>query len=323
MPTFSKSKRSMIALLCSCAAFGALAQSRPLTAIVPWPAGGPSDFVIRQLQPDMSKYLGQAIVVENLGGVSGAIGVQKALSATADGNTVLVGSPMELIIAPLAFSSVKYNPSDIRMAAQIVKAPLVLLARKDLPASNVDELIALADKGGELSIANAGTGSFYHLAAEKFAQQSGVKLLHVPYKGSAPVLADLMGGQIDLSFTIMTGNVPNLISEGKVKALGLATTTPLAKFPQLAALGAHPKLAGFEFNSWAGIMVPRHTPEEAVNRLNKAAYEALQNPEVRKAFEATGTQVVPSTSLAELDRVYRLEITRYQSIAKSINLQKQ
>jgi tripartite-type tricarboxylate transporter receptor subunit TctC len=299
--------------------------AKPVNLIVPWPAGGPSDFVARQIQPDMTRSLGQPVVIDNVGGVGGAMGVQKALNAPADGYTAVLGSPLELVIQPITNAAVKWKSEDLKMAGLLVKAPLVLLARKDLPASTVDELMALAARPGakELSIANAGTGSMYHLIAEKFTQQTGVRFIHVPYKGTTPMVADLMGGQVDLAFTIFAGNVPALLTEGKVKVIGVTSTTPPARFPQVPALAAHPKLQGFEFDSWAGIQVPRNTPEAAVARLNKAVHDALQNAEVRKAFEASGNVVVVPSTPAELDRLYQAEIARYQAIARSIKLQPQ
>lgn len=327
MTPFLQRSATVLATLCLAAA-SAVAQgwpARPVTLVVPWPAGGPSDFVARQVQNDVVKALGQPLVVENVGGVGGALGVQKMLAGS-DGHTMLLGSPLELIIPPLTIATVKYKPGDLRMVAQLVKAPLVLLARKDLPANNVDELMALAAKQrGQrpLALANTGPGGMFHLVGEKFAQQSGIELLHVPYKGSAPAMGDLMGGQVDLMFTIFAGPVPATIADGKLKVIGLATAQPLARFPQIPALAAHPRLAGFEFDSWAGIQVPRQTPEDVAQRLNKALYEAMQNPATRQAFEGVGNQVVAPMSLAELERVYQAEITRYQAIAKSMNLQAQ
>lgn len=299
--------------------------SRLVTMIVPWPAGGPSDFVARQIQPDMQKALGQTLIIENVGGVGGAMGVQKLLNGPADGYQMTLGSPLELVIAPIALSTVKYKPEDVRLVAQLVKAPMVLIARKDLPVNNVDDLLALAAKPGtkELSFANPGPGSMFHLAAEKFSQQTGLKFLHVPYKGSAPMMGDLMGGQVDLALTIFAGPIPGMIAEGKVKALGITARAPLPRFPQVAALAAHPRLAGYEFDSWAGLQVPRSTPDDVASRLHKAAYEALQNPAVRKAFEDSGNLVVAPQSLAELDRTFRAEIARYQAIAKSIDFKPQ
>ena len=298
--------------------------NKPVTLVVPWPAGGPSDFVARQIQNDVSKAIGQTLIVENVGGVGGALGVQKMLTGT-DGHTFLLGSPLELIIPPLTLASVKYKPNDLRMVAQLVKAPMVLVARKDLPANNLDELLALAakSKNKPLAMANTGPGGMFHLVGEKFAQQAGIELLHIPYKGSAPALNDLFGGQVDLMFTIFAGPVPAMIADGKLKAIGLTTAKPLAKYPLIQALAAHPGLAGFEFDSWAGIQVPRNTPEDVVNRLNKALYDAMANPQTRSAFENVGNLVVPPTSPAELDRIYQAEIARYQAIAKSINLQPQ
>lgn len=296
---------------------------KPVTLVVPWPAGGPSDFVARQVQADVQKALGQPLVIENVGGVGGALGVQKMLSGN-DGHTLLLGSPLELIIPPLTIASVKYKPQDLRMVAQLVKAPLVLVARKDLPASSVDELVALAARQGKpLAMANTGPGSMFHLVAENFAQQLGIELTHVPYRGSAPAMGDLMGGQVDLMFTIFAGPIPPSIADGKLKAIGLAAARPLPKFPNIPGLAAHPRLAGFEFDSWAGIQVPRNTPEDVAQRLNKALYDAMQNPAVRTAFENVGNQVVPPMALADLDRVYQGEIARYQAIARSINLQPQ
>ena len=311
------------------AASAALAQawpSKPVSLVVPWPAGGPSDFVARQIQNDTQKALGQTLIVENIGGVGGAMGVQKMLTGT-DGHTLLLGSPLELIIPPLTLATVKYKPTDLRMVAQLVKAPLVLVARKDLPANNIEELLALAAqgkvKGKPLSMANTGPGSMFHLVAEKLAQTTGPEFLHVPYKGSAPAMGDLMGGQVDLMFTIFAGPIPATIADGKLKAIGLATAKPLAKFPQIGALAMHPKLAGFEFDSWAGVQAPRNTPEDVAQRLNKALYDAMANPQTRQAFENAGNTVVQPMSLAELDRIYQAEIARYQAIAKSINLQPQ
>ena len=309
------------------AASAVLAQAwptKPVSLVVPWPAGGPSDFVARQIQSDTQKALGQTLIVENIGGVGGAMGVQKMLTGN-DGHTLLLGSPLELIIPPLTLATVKYKPTDLRMVAQLVKAPLVLLARKDLPASNIEELLALVAqrKDKPLTMANTGPGSMFHLVAEKLAQAMGSEFVHVPYRGSAPAMGDLMGGQVDLMFTIFAGPIPATIADGKLKAIGLAAAKPLPKFPQIAALASHPRLAGFEFDSWAGVQVPRNTPEDVAQRLNKVLNDAMANPQTRQAFESTGNIVVPPLTLAELDRLYQSEIARYQAVAKSINLQPQ
>ena len=305
----------------------AMAQTWPtkaVTLMVPWPAGGPSDFVARQIQPGVQRALGQPLVIENLGGVGGALGVQKMLSAT-DGHAALLGSPLELIIPPLTLASVKYKPTDLRLVAQMVKAPLVLLARKDLPANTIDELLALAaqQKDKPLSIAHTGSGSMFHLVGEKFAQMTGVPLVQVPYKGAAPALSDLMGGQVDLMFTVFGGSVPASVNTGKFKAIGLASSQPRPSFPQVGTLATHRLLKGFEFDSWAAVLMPRGTPDAVAKRMNQAVYDAVQIPQTRQALEATGNLLVAPTSLEELEHVYQSEIQRYQGIAKSINLQPQ
>ena len=321
-------KRSLFGLLCSAAVLQAVAQTFPSKAVnlvVPYPAGGPSDFVARQLQPELNRLLGQPVIIENIGGVGGAIGIQKVLNAPADGYNMTLGTPMELVLAPLAMSAVKFKPDDMKLVAQLVTASMVLITRKDLPANNVDELIAMAKKPSakELSYGSVGPGSLYHLIGEKFAQQTGTKMLHVPYKGAAPLMTDLMGGQIDMVFIPFAGSTPAMITEGKVKALGLTTKAPHPRFPNIPALAAQKGMEGFEFDLWAGIEVPKNTPADVTAKLNKAIYEALQNADIRKAYEATGNTVAKPMSPEELARVYNSETSRYQAIAKSINLQPQ
>ncbi len=296
--------------------------SKPVTIVVPYPAGGPSDYVARKIQPGVSKALGQPLVIENVGGVGGTLGIQKALNASADGYTIIQGSPIDLIVTPLSLASAKYKSEDLRMVAQIVKGPLVLLARKDFPASNAEELIAQAARpdAKDLAFGNNGQGGLYHLVAAQFSQRAELKATHVPYKGTAQALNDLMGGQIDLLFAVFAGNIPTLVAEGKVKVIGLATRAPLAAFPKLPVLTAHPKLSDFEYSSWAAVMVPRGVPDAVAERLNKVVYETIANPDIRAAFEAMGNTVVAPHPLAELDGIYRSEIERYRTIAKAINL---
>jgi tripartite-type tricarboxylate transporter receptor subunit TctC len=238
---------------------------------------------------------------------------------------MVLGSPMELMLSPMALTAVKYKPEDLKLAAQLVTATMVLLTRKDMPVNNVNELIEFSKKPGskELSYASVGPGSMYHLVGERFTQLTKAKTLHVPYKGMAPILTDLMGGQIDMVFMPLVGNVPALIQEEKVKALGITAKHALAKFPNLEPLAANKNLEGFEFDLWAGIEVPKNTPADVVAKINKAVYDSLQNPEIRKVLESTGNSLPKPMSPAELDKLYVSETARYQAIARSINLQPQ
>jgi tripartite-type tricarboxylate transporter receptor subunit TctC len=299
--------------------------NKMITMVVPYPAGGPSDFITRQLQPELGKQLGQQILVDNVGGVGGALGIQKVLQAPADGHTMVMASPMELILSPIGLAAVKHKPEDLRLAGLLVKTTMILLGRKDLPANTVDELIADAKKPGakDLSFGSVGAGSMYHLVAESFVKATGVKMLHVPYKGAAPLLTDLMGGQIDVVFMPLAGNVGQLIKEGKVKAYGITAKQAHPQFPQLPLLTASKPLEAFEFDLWAGVQVPKSTPDAVVAQINKAITQSLGNADIRKAYESTGNEVAKPMTPAELDKLYTAEIARYQAIAKSVNVQPQ
>jgi tripartite-type tricarboxylate transporter receptor subunit TctC len=304
------------------------AQSFPnktLSVVVPYPAGGPSDFVIRKLQPDVSSKLGQTLVVENLGGAGGSIGLTKLINSPADGYTMSLGTPMELVLAPLAIQGVKFKPEDFKLAAQLVTTNMVLVTRPNLNVKNVDELVALMKKSAAqpMSYGSVGPGSLYHLIGEKFSQLTKTPLLHVPYKGTAPLLADLMGGQIDMAFLVMAGSIPLTITEGKLKGLGVTSKTPHPLFKQFPPLAAMPGLESMEFDLWAGVQVNANTPDDVVAAIGKAFYAALDIPDTRKAFESSGNAVLPARSPAELAKIYAADIERYRSIARSINLQPQ
>ena len=298
--------------------------TKPVTVIVPYPAGGPSDFVARRIQPELARLLGQPIIVENVGGVGGALGVQRVLNAPADGHNMVIGTPMELVLAPLGMAAVKHKPEDLKAVGQIANATMALVSRRDLAANNVDELVALAKRPGKgLSYGSVGPGSLYHLVAEKFSQLIGATMLHVPYKGAAPLMNDLLGGQIDLVFIPLAGSTGGMIQEGKVRGYGITAPTPHPQHPNLSALAAQKGLEGMDFSLWIGYQVPRSTPEDVSARLNRAINEALQNADVRKALENTGNVMAPAMNLGELATLYAAEIERYRAIAKTINLQPQ
>lgn len=299
--------------------------TKPINLIVPYPAGGPSDNVARQVQPLVSQTLGQNIIVENIGGASGTIGVTRALSAPADGHTVILGSPMELILSPLAVQGVRYKTEDMKLVAHLTSTSTILAVRSNLGVSSVSELIALAKKpnGRPLSYGSVGIGSLYHLIGEKLSQDARIQLTHVPYRGIAPVLTDLMGGQIDMAFLPMAGSIMQAVQEGKIRGLGVTAKQPHPVFSQYPAMATMPGLEAMEFEVWVGIQVHKDTPDAVVQRLNQAFYTASQNPEVRKSIEATGSSVMSPRNLADLSSLYKQETERYRAIAKSINLQAQ
>jgi len=315
-------------LLVAASAFGpAVAQNYPAKAIsliVPYPAGGPSDFFARKVQPEAATKLGQQpIIIENIGGAGGSIGLSKLVNAPADGYTVSLGSPMELVLAPMAIQGVKYKSEDFKLVAQFATTNTILAVRNTLNVKTVDELLALARRSADkpLSYGSVGPGSLYHLVGERFSQLTKVQLLHVPYKGIAPLLTDLMAGQIDMAFLPMAGSIPATLIDGKIQGLAVTSKTPHALFKQFPAMAAMKGLEGMEFDIWAGIQVHRNTPDHIVAALNKAFYASAEMPETRKALEGSGNVVLPARTPAELARIYQSEIERYRGIAKSINLQ--
>jgi tripartite-type tricarboxylate transporter receptor subunit TctC len=296
--------------------------SRAVSLIVPYPAGGPSDAGARNLAPEYQKRLHQTVIVENVVGVSGASGVQRVLDAPPDGHTQLIGSPLELILTPLALAAVKHKPKDMRMAALYGSTSMVILVRKDAPVKTLDELVSWA-KSGTLSAGNVGHGSLYHLAAVKFAQQAGATLNHAPYKGGAPLLNDLAGGHIDMAVVPFSGPVLGMVKESRFKAVGIAAPQPHPLLPDVPTVSSHPAFADFNFDVWAGVQVPRSTPDAVVERINRDVYDSMTEPEYRARLEANGGRVAPRRSVEELDRLYATEISRYQALAKSIGLEPQ
>jgi tripartite-type tricarboxylate transporter receptor subunit TctC len=321
--------KTLLGSLLVAATFGpAMAQTYPtklISMVVPYPAGGPSDYFARKVQPEISTKLGQTVLIENVGGAGGSIGLTRVINAAADGYTLSMGSPMELVLTPMAIQGVKYKSEDFKLVAQFATTNTILAVRNTLPVKTVDELLALARKNTDkpLSYGSVGPGSLYHLIGEKFSQQTKVPMLHVPYRGIAPLLVDLMGGQIDMAFLPLAGSIPQTVIDGKIQGLAVTSKTPHALFKQFPAMAAMKGLEDMDFDIWAGVQVHRNTPDAGVNTLNKAFYAAAEAPETRKAFEGSGNVVLPSRTPAELARIYQGEIERYRAIAKSINLQAQ
>ena len=315
-------------LLASTALGTAWAQNypaKPISLIVPYPAGGPSDFFARKVQPDAAAKLGQPMIIENIGGAGGAIGMGKLVNAPADGYTLSAGSPMELVLAPLAIQGVKYKSEDFKLVARFTTTNTILTVRNSLNIKTVDELLAYARKNPDkpLSYGSVGPGSLYHLIGEKFSQVTKLPMLHVPYKGIAPLITDLMGGQIDMAFLPLGGSIPQTLLDGKIQGLAVTAKTPHALFKQFPAMAAMKGLEAMDFDIWSGIQVHKNTPDHVVNALNKAFYAAVEAPETRKAFESNGNVVLAARSPTELARIYKSEIERYRAIAKSIHLEPQ
>jgi tripartite-type tricarboxylate transporter receptor subunit TctC len=325
---FQRIRRGLLAASLFMAAGAALAQGYPgkqVNLMVPYPAGGPSDAMARIFTVPLGKALGQPVIVENLGGVSGAIAAQKVLAAPADGYYVFQGSPNEVILSPLANAAVKLRTEDFRLVQPMADAVMVFVARKDLPANTVDELIALARKSANkpLSYGSVGIGSLYHLLLEKVQLQTGIQLNHAPYKGNAPLLQDLGGGQLDFALLVYSAAMGGLVDQGRVKVIGQLGAQRSELLKNVPSVSEGKALKDFDYRTWSGFMVPRKTPEETVQRLHKAIVATLADPGVRSQLAAQTQTPAAPMSLAEAQKFFETETARYREIAKSINLQPQ
>lgn len=333
-PTRRLALRAVYAACAAAATFGhgaALAQAgRTLNLVVPYPAGGLSDVIARLVERPLAKATGQTVIVENIGGASGAIAAQKVLGQPADGQVIYQGSPNELILAPLAMQSVKYKAEDWRMVQMIGSFPMAVLARKGLPANNIDELVALARKsaseGKPLTYASVGIGTFYHVVGEHFAHTIGAKMTHVPYRGFAPAQQDLAGNLVDVAFFVVDSRLPSFVEKGMFKVL--ATMAEKGK-PEAEFLKGYPSINesksvhDFDFNTWTGYFVRKDTPEATVQALNKALTAAMGDAEGRKKLEDLGGRIPPMLSPAEAQKEYERQTARFRAIAKSIKLEAQ
>jgi tripartite-type tricarboxylate transporter receptor subunit TctC len=306
----------------------ALAQGFPVKTVnlmVPYPAGGPSDAIARIVNTPLGKALGQQVLVENLGGVSGALGAQKVLGAPADGYYVFQGSPNEVILSPLANAAVKLKAEDFRLVHPVADAVMVFVTRKDLPVNSVDELIALARKSADkpLAYGSVGIGSLYHLILENAQAQTGTQLAHVPYKGNAPLLQDIAGGQVDFAVLVYSAAMGALAEQGRLKVIGQLGAQRSELLKNVPAMSETRELKNFNFKIWTGFMVPRSTPEDVVVRLHAAIGKTLQDPAVRSQLAAQTQLAAAPATLAEAARFFEAETARYRAIARQINLQPQ
>jgi tripartite-type tricarboxylate transporter receptor subunit TctC len=325
MKTFFQRSIAGLLLLAAGAAFAQNYPTKPVSLMVPYPAGGPSDAAARIFTAPLGKELGQQVIVDNLGGVSGALAAQKVLAAPADGYYLFQGSPNEVILAPLANAAVKLKAEDFRLVHPVTDAVMVVVARKDLPANNMDELIALARKSADkpLTYGSVGIGSLYHLILEDVQKRTGIQLIHAPYKGNAPLLTDIGGGQVDFAVLVYSAGMGAMADQGRLKVIGQLGAQRSELLKNVPTVSEGKELKDFAFQIWSGFMVPKNTPEDVVQRLHKAIGATLKDPGVRAQLAAQTQLAAPPMSLAEAARFYEAETARYRAIAKSINLQPQ
>ncbi len=302
----------------------AQANSRNLSIIVPQPAGNPTDGVARKLQPLLQKELGQSVIVENHAGAGGSIGVNKLLSAPADGNTLIITSQTEPILTPFTVAQIKYKAEDLKAVALVSRLPYILVGRPGLPAQNLSELVGYAKKQGSqsLNFGHVGPGSMIHLLGEQWARKNGFSVNHIVYKGVPPIAQDLMGGQIDLTFLPLGGSTLSLIESGKVKAYATTGAIPNSKLPAVPAISTSDKSqADFVYGTWIALFVPVKTPAAAIARLNNALIAAMRDSDFQTYVTSTGMELATGNSIADLNKFYVTESALYKGLAKTIGVQ--
>jgi tripartite-type tricarboxylate transporter receptor subunit TctC len=263
--------------------------SRPLLLIVPYAAGGPVDISARLLAAKLQESLGQPVVPDNRPGAGGNIGVDLTAKSAPDGYTLVMSAIATLAINPTLYASLPYDPlTDLRHVTLLVQVPNVLIVANDLPARNVKELVALAkERPGKLDFGSGSTGSTGHLAGEMFKMMTGTYMVHIPYKGSAPALADMMGGRIHLMFDNLASALPSIKAE-KVRALAMTTKTRSSFLPDLPTLD-EAGLKGFDMTTWWGVSAAAKTPPAVVERLSAEILKAMDAPDMKDRLRGMGS----------------------------------
>jgi tripartite-type tricarboxylate transporter receptor subunit TctC len=268
--------------------------SRPITIVVPYPAGGTTDLLARSLQEPMQRALKQAVVIDNKPGAAAVLGTKIVAKAAADGYTLLMPNN-GLVISPLISREAGFSPlRDFEPVAMVSTQPMILVVNSALPVKTVRELIDYAKANpGKLNYATAGAGSYGHLATELFARRAGIQMVHIPYKGQAPTMQAIVTGESHVFLSTGSAQMSGFIRDGRVRLLGVATPTTSALAP-----GAPPiadTVRGLNLEAWFGLIAPAGTPAQVVAQLNAAVQHALADPEVKRKFEAAGAQTASST----------------------------
>jgi tripartite-type tricarboxylate transporter receptor subunit TctC len=305
-------------------AYLSLANAQQQTIVVPYPAGQLSDIIARVMRDSLARQGFPNLIVENVGGAGGSIGAQRALTTGRDGNTLLLASPNEVILAPLANAAVKYRSEDFRLVGHVAVAPLVLITRPDLPVTSVDEFAKLIRSKSEskqpLTYGSVGIGSLYHFMGEHMSKLTGAELTHIPYKGGGPMIGDLVGSRLDFATIPYSPMLQGLVDQGKIKlmaSVGPSRPPALSKLPTVSESAA---LKGYAFEIWTGFVVPDTASTLSRARWHLQLSQALADPQVRSALEAQGLTVSKPMQPAELDQLYTAETERFRRLATAIKL---
>lgn len=293
--------------------------TRPLRVIIPFAPGGSTDILARICCQILTKALGKSAVAENITGAGGTIGAQHVLDAQADGYTLMAGTPGPVTINPLLMPDISYDAAkDFKGVAFVGDSPAVVVVRQDSPIRTLKDLIAAAKAApNKLTYASAGVGSFAHLSGELFQWRAGVKMRHVPYRGSAPAATDLLAGRVD----VMLENYPSVqsyIGSGLMRALAVGTLKPTALLPNVPTVAAE-GVAGYESTSWFGLLVRTGTPAIAINAVNAVINAGLAEPAILRQLAQLGVEPVGGTPEA-FDRYIATKLDETRQLVKAAGI---
>ena len=301
-------------------AFETRAQSsKPVTIVVPFAVGGPTDIIARVLSPKLATSLKRPVIVDNKVGATGGIGAAFVAKAPADGDTLLLGTSSIMAASPnLTANKMFDSVNDFVPISLIATIENILVVHPSVPANNVKELIAHAKANpGKLTYATSGIGSTYHLGAELFASQAGIQMTHVPYKGAAPAMQDVLAGHVHLMFDNMSSAIPNL-KAGRVRALGVASLKRYPLLPDVPTI-AEQGVPGYETTIWLGLFAPKNTPPAVLQRLEKDIADAVKAADYKERLAAVDMQPRASTS-AELAGYLRSDLAKWAKVVKDAGI---
>jgi tripartite-type tricarboxylate transporter receptor subunit TctC len=319
---FGSAGRTTLKLACVVAAsaisFSALAQNWPsstVTVVVPWPPGGPSDIAARPLAKGLTQGLGQSFVIDNRAGGGGNIGTAAVTRAKPDGSTLLITSSAPIVINPSLYKNMSFDPlKDLAPVTNLLRVPLVLVAGPNVPAKNLKELMAfIQSKKGQFSYGSSGNGTPQHLTSELFASVTKLQMTHVPYKGSAPAISDLLGGHIPMMFDSTIAIMPH-IKSGKVKPIAISSAKRSPLLPDVPTF-AEAGLPQIESYAWYGMFAPAKTPANVIARINAEAIKVMKGPEFQKVLADTGSDFVGDTP-ANFGKFVQAEHARWGKVVK-------
>jgi tripartite-type tricarboxylate transporter receptor subunit TctC len=293
--------------------------TRPVTLIVPFPAGGNADVLARAVAAELSEKLGQSFVVENRTGAGGNIGGAAVAKAAPDGYTLMFGTPGPIATNKLMYKSLPYDPEkDLVPVVLVARSPLIIAAHPSFPAKDLKELIAYAKANpGKINAGNPGNGTLGHITSELLQQHTGTKMAHVPYRGTTPLTTDLLGGQIDIALDFMSTYLP-LVKDGKVRALGVTSSERVAELPDAMTV-QEAGFAGFEASAWYAIVAPTGTPADAIRKINAAINDYLKGPKGKTTLATFAMQAAGGTP-DDLAAYIKSELAKWGPIVKAANI---